>query len=435
MEPTPGEEPLDPPSVDKLDRNALSPEAASLLRIGRRKEGLVALYFQTHPRPETGERIAEMFRGRYRALSMITVSERPETPHVSPVAEPRGLDGGEGRVGGDREVSNEDWKAELGRCWFGLRDGTADDAGAEPGLPVSLLVFARRQEGGGFQSAVQHSSKQQLWDQQVSISYLLGLDWTVARQFHELREQEKHVKSLRRAAKSGALGSHLGRAADLRTALMVVTARTERLRERIGSYRVVPEYRELEREADQLTGQISELNTENLTDRALIRELEQSLDSETPPGSGELQELYAEAGIVLPELTRRRLDQVKRFHRAVVENRRAHLASEITRAKERIDTRERRMEERDLRRRQIMGLLETGGALERYTTLREELGRAEAEREVLGQRLAMAERVESWCTSSRRSMIGSATSRGRMPTACGSSPRRRRVTQCGGARC
>lgn len=64
-DPIPGEEPLTPPSVDKLAKNSLSVDAASLLRVGRRKEALVETYLRKHPNAELGERIAEAFRRRY----------------------------------------------------------------------------------------------------------------------------------------------------------------------------------------------------------------------------------------------------------------------------------------------------------------------------------------------------------------------------------
>ncbi len=48
-----------------------------------------------------------------------------------------------------------------------------------------------------------------------------------------------------------------------------------------------------------------------------------------------------------------------------------------------------------MRRRQLMGILRSGGALEHYARLQEEAGRAEAEAEGLRQRLATAERIES----------------------------------------
>ena len=298
-------------------------------------------------------------------------------------------------VSGLQEVSNEDWKSVLGKHWFDLRSTADESAPFQPSFRSLFSFVARRQENAGFQQPMQHSAKQQLWDQQVSISYLLGLDWAISQRFQDLRKREKGAKELRRAARGGELGRHIGRAADLRTQLTVSAARTVRLRERLDNFRIVPQYKELESEADEITGRINDLHTENLVDRALVRELATSLEDEDAPGFRDLEKLYAEAGVVLPELTLRRLDQVELFHHAVIENRRSHLNVEIDSANERIEVRDHQKEALDERRRQIMGILGSGGALDHYTALREELGRSEAESETLKQRLDISERLES----------------------------------------
>ena len=69
LDPQPGQEPLTPPSVDKLAKNALSADAAELLRVGRRKEGLVDAWFRKNRSVDLGERIAEAFRKRYAHLT------------------------------------------------------------------------------------------------------------------------------------------------------------------------------------------------------------------------------------------------------------------------------------------------------------------------------------------------------------------------------
>ena len=56
------------PSAEKLERNALSIDAAGLLQQGRRREQLVESFFEQWPSPDLGEQIAEGFRSRYRAL-------------------------------------------------------------------------------------------------------------------------------------------------------------------------------------------------------------------------------------------------------------------------------------------------------------------------------------------------------------------------------
>ena len=74
MDTVPGQEPLTPPSVDKIARNSLSEDAAGLLKLGRRREVLVETWFSKSPNAELGERIAEAFRRRYAELKE---SDRP----------------------------------------------------------------------------------------------------------------------------------------------------------------------------------------------------------------------------------------------------------------------------------------------------------------------------------------------------------------------
>ena len=293
-----------------------------------------------------------------------------------------------------RQFSNEEWKGVLGALWFGL----PVDTGADRFRPTfrSLFSFvARRQESGGFHQPMQSSTMQQRWDRQATVCYLVGLDSTLPGRFQELHNQEKLARDLRKAATSGELGRYFGKAAELRTRLTLADARADRLRKQLDAFQVVPEYRELEREASEITGQINDLNVENIVDQDLIRELRGSLATEDAPASQDLTKLYDEVGIVLPDLPRRRIEEVERFHRTVVENRRSHLGSEITSAEQRIVARDRRKDGLDQRRAQIMSLLRSGGALEHYTGLREELGRAEAESEMLKARLETAERFES----------------------------------------
>lgn len=180
----------------------------------------------------------------------------------------------------------------------------------------------------------------------------------------------------------------------MRTRLTIAEARAERLRGQIQTFEVVPEYKALEREANEITREIDGLNVENVVDGDLLQQLRASLIEEDAP-VGDVTKLYAEAGVVLPDMVRRRFDEVERFHRTIIENRRAHLNAEIGSAEARVAQRDQRIAERDRRRRQIMGVLRSGGALDHYTSLREEAGRVEAEVEGLRQRLETAERIES----------------------------------------
>ncbi len=298
---------------------------------------------------------------------------------------------------GDLVFSNEQWRTLLGAVLFGLSNGDENDERPRfrPTFRSLFSYFARRQNSGGLLSPTQQSSMQQGWDQQVAVSYLLGLDASIPQEFQEVRTQEKAMAELRKAAKDGGLGRYFGTAADLRTRLTIAEARARRLAEQIASFNVVPEYGEYEREASVLTRNISVINDENTIDRELILQLRDAIDSEQPPAAENLDRLYREAGVILPGTVGRRFDEVAAFHQAVVQNRRAHLTNEVEAAEARILERDRTRERLDGRRRQLMGILQSGGALEHYARLQEEAGRAEAEGEGLRQRLATAERIES----------------------------------------
>ena len=298
---------------------------------------------------------------------------------------------------GDLVFTNEQWRTLLGSVLFGL---SAVDEGDErlrfrPTFRSLFSYFARRQNSGGLLGPTQQANMQQAWDQQVAVSYLLGLDSRIPQEFQEIRTQEKAMAELRKAAKEGGLGRYFGTAADLRTRLTIAEARARRLAEQLTSFTVVPEYAELEREASLLTRDISVFNNENTIDRELILQLQNAIDSEQPPAADNLDRLYREAGVILPGTVGKRFEEVAAFHLAVVQNRRAHLASEIEAAGTRIAERDRTREQLDVRRRQLMGILRSGGALEHYARLQEEAGRTEADAEGLRQRLATAERIES----------------------------------------
>lgn len=232
---------------------------------------------------------------------------------------------------GDLVISNENWRAALGALLFRLNPDVDDDANGRfrPTFRSLFSYFVRRQNSGGFVSPTQQSSMQQAWDQQVAISYLLGLDASVPQQFQEVRTRERAMAELRKAAKDGSLGHYFGTAADLRTRMTIAEARARRMREQLDTFNVVPEYSGMEQEASQITREISTLSDDNTSDRELILQLRAAIDSELPPATSSLGRLYREAGVVLPGSVGRRFEEVEEFHQAIVQNRRSHLTSEV----------------------------------------------------------------------------------------------------------
>jgi uncharacterized protein YydD (DUF2326 family) len=256
-------------------------------------------------------------------------------------------------------LSNDNWKAVLGKLMFGLED---TDGSWGPSFRSLISYFVRRERKGGMEQPAMNSGQQRLADQQVNISFLLGLDWEASREWQRVRDRERSLEQLKKSMNEGAFGAIVGTASHLKSELIVAQDRANRLKTALSSFRVVEQYYELEREATRLTGQLSRLADEKVVDRRYIAELEAVTVHETPPAPDDLDALFREAGIVLPGLVKARFDEAAAFHESIVRNRRAYLESEIVAARRRIVDRDAEKDKLDHRRSDLMGVLKSAGA-------------------------------------------------------------------------
>ena len=292
-------------------------------------------------------------------------------------------------------ISNTDWKTVLGKMFFGLTEGDEDSRKYAPTFRSLFAYFVRRHSAGAFLEPVRQFSEQAVWDQQVAISYLIGFDWSIPQAWQRLRDREKALNALKQGAKEGAFGEFIGKAADLRTRVTLTDERCKQLQARLSTFKVLAEYHSLEQEASQLTREINDLANENALDRQLLAELEKAVGSEKPPPLVDLETMYKEVGLVLPNVVMRRFEDVRRFHESVINNRKTYLQQEIIDARQRTAQREGLQGDKVDRRAQVLTILQTGGALEQYTQLQGELTRCQSETETLRQRLRTAEALET----------------------------------------
>lgn len=203
------------------------------------------------------------------------------------------------------------------------------------------------------------------------------------------------LRELRRAAEQGAFSELIGTPAQLRTTMAVLEDKANRLAEQLASFRVLPQYQEYESEASVITLRIAGLNDENIMDRQLLTHLEDAVTKETAPLIPDVQKVFAEAGIALPDQALRRFEDVKKFHESIVRNRRSYLDQEITATRSRIDTRDKEKKQLDIRRAELMSLLRSHGALDHFTNLQIEQTRSQAELEKARNQYESAEYLES----------------------------------------
>jgi uncharacterized protein YydD (DUF2326 family) len=299
------------------------------------------------------------------------------------------------RRGVGDSLSREDWCLILGEAFFAVPAAVGGER--EPFSPTFRSLFSyfvRRESDGGFRRPEAQSSMQQTWDQQVALAYLLGLDWKIPQAWELVRQREKTLTELKKAAAAGAFGGIISTSAQLRTQLVLAEQISQRLQHTLSRFEVLPEYLELEQQASRITRQINELANQNTLDEQLLADVRTALEFEQPPEVAALPRLYEAAGVTLPEAIIRRFDDVKNFHNSIIANRRDYLASELDAAVNRLQARRHHMHQLDQRRSEIMTMLHSRGALDQFQRLQQEAARRDAETEAIRQRLQAAEQLE-----------------------------------------
>jgi len=274
--------------------------------------------------------------------------------------------------GGSFQIKSTEWARSLGTALFGL----PKEEKPQPFTPRfrNLFPFFARSGRDAFASPFRHHRQTKIGEQQICNSFLLGLGWEYARRWQLLREKETLLKVYRQASEAGVAQLVPGSLGELEAERVRLEQAAQRTEENLRVFRVHPEYERIEEQASELTRQIHELANQNVTDGRLLEHYRRSMAGETGAADSErtgrmLEETYQEAGVVLPELVKKRLDDVKQFHHALVQGRRDFLSAEAERLERNLVARKQQLAGLDGQRASLMQVLETHGALAEYNRL------------------------------------------------------------------
>lgn len=261
----------------------------------------------------------------------------------------------------------KEWNSLLGHLLFGLRPANGDRQ-CRPTFRSLISYFIRRGKDA-FSTPFEHHRKQVEWDKQVNNAFLLGLAWEDASDLQVLKDRKKELEEFKRAARTGVVKEVIGSLGDLEARKVRLKTQAEHEASQLDSFKVHPQYRQIQTDANVQTKEIHELVNANTIDKRRLELYANSLVEEHSDGRVSVERVYQEAGIALPGLTLRRLEEVREFHDNVVENRRTFLATEIARLKRQIAKRDSLIESKTEKRASVLEVLRTHGALEEYTLL------------------------------------------------------------------
>ena len=279
-------------------------------------------------------------------------------------------------------ISAVDLRKKLSVSWFNLNTDITDQS-YSPTFGSLFAYSVRKERNGGFASPILNSSKQQGWDMQVNLAYLLGLDWNLPQKLQKTKEDKKRVDAFSKMLRSGFLADGPLDPGKMQTRVDLLEGEIEKKHQEVKSAIVVDGYHTHEIEANRLTQLMKELNEANLRDRDLVDEINKALEEIKSVDPINIETLYRDAGIFFNEQVKKRFEQVKSFHNQIAANRETHLSEDLKQALKRLD--DRKMEIINLQKEiaEKTEILRSGVAIERLTLLQSELTRLETERENL----------------------------------------------------
>jgi uncharacterized protein YydD (DUF2326 family) len=224
---------------------------------------------------------------------------------------------------------------------------------------------------GGFNDPRKHYPQQKEWDIQVNSAFLLGLNWEYASDFQVLKDNEKTLNELKKAANQGLLTGYVGSMGELEAERVRLEDDIQTLTGQLKSFKVHPQYFKIQEEVNRLTKEIHDIANRLTIDKQILEKYRESVVQEKDVSIDRVEQVYREAGLLFPGTLVKKLGDVSDFHRRVIHNRKEFLGAERERLSREIQAQESRLEQLSNKRAELMEILKTHGALEEYSKLQD----------------------------------------------------------------
>lgn len=237
-----------------------------------------------------------------------------------------------------------------------------------------LLSYLIRKGVAGYSDPFNYFPQEKTWSRQVNNSYFLNLNWEYASKLQEIKDKEKALTDLKKAISSGLMPGLEPTLGDLESDAVIVEEEVGRLEEQMRTFKVHPQYYDLEQEANQITKTIHDQANVLTIKQQTLGKYNETISEETSDESSEYEEVekvYKDAGVLFPEKVAKTIEEVREFHSQLITNRKAYLESEIIKLE--VEIKEIKQEIKDLsdRRAELMTILKTHNALDEYSLLQE----------------------------------------------------------------
>jgi uncharacterized protein YydD (DUF2326 family) len=272
------------------------------------------------------------------------------------------------RIGDVAQIGVEEWKCALS-ARLAPEARLPDEAFKFSPAFRELAYYFIRVGKDAFVDPQTAFSGQRGPSKRVATSFLLGLNWPVQRQLHQLQEARTSVGAALKALADVAEADNEKSIGDLEADRVVLEeALVDRERE-VSEFNLREDYHELEARLQSLDSEIHAYLNDNHADTRLLSYYRESANEVPLFDGNQPVSILADAGALFRPEALRSLEEVAEFHRQVYANRKQFLSAEISRLQNRILLRNGDLSRASTEKTAVLKTMSSSGALDALISL------------------------------------------------------------------
>ncbi len=216
--------------------------------------------------------------------------------------------------------------------------------------------------------------KEQDYSKLLNTAFLLGLDVGLISTKKELRDlQITSDKLMKGLEKDPVIIEHFKNNKDSLIEIYDLEEEISRLQSQLQNFKVAANYHDIEKEANEVSYNLKKIENKRVLLENSIKNIEKSLQIEPDISSDRVAKLYQQANIQIPEMVKRKVQEVLDFHNGLLTKRKERLFYDLKHNRQKLSVvnKDIKAAGNDLDR--LLGYLNTHGALDEYVSLNNKL--------------------------------------------------------------
>lgn len=246
--------------------------------------------------------------------------------------------------------------------------------------PISNLKFRSlisrfiRPNKYGYNSYQKFVNNEQEYPQLLNNGFLLGLDPLLIQKKADLKTEIDEIEERKNAIENDSImKSFFKEGEDLDIDIYDLTQNIQSLETKLKVFQVAEDYHEIVKDADKLKRQIKDYENRAERVQRAILSIDKSLEIQPDVSRSNIEKLYEMAQVELPELVKKRLDDVQEFNKKLLDNRERRLHKEKIIFEKQLKEVEQAIRALGKRKDEKLSYLNTKGALDEFTKLNDQL--------------------------------------------------------------